>query len=60
MQTNEIIITVSGGVVQDVQIPAGLNVRVKVKDYDTEHSDAETGYTILEDEQGYYEENIFV
>lgn len=32
----EIVITVEGGLIQDVQIPKDCNVRVKVMDFDVE------------------------
>ena len=35
----EIVITMDGGVIQDVQIPKGVDIVVKVMDFDTEDAD---------------------
>jgi len=49
----EIVIMVSGGLVQDVKIPAGMNdVTVVIKDYDTDGVDE-----AQEDEDGLYLES---
>ncbi len=36
MKKPEIVITVEGGVIQDIQIPKNCNARVKVMDFDVE------------------------
>lgn len=57
-----ITIHVSGGVVQDVDIPKDTNAKVLVKDYDCDvapDSEEGKGHVIKEDEHGTYEEGVW-
>ncbi len=57
-----ITIHVSGGVVQDVDIPKETNTKVRVKDYDCDvepDSEEAQGHVIKEDEHGTYEEGVW-
>ena len=47
----EILITVEGGVIQDIRIPKGCNAKVKVRDYDCDET-PETDDRVTLDEQG--------
>ena len=55
-------IFVKGGLIQDITIPKGTNVKVRVKDYDIDivpDSDEAKDYNIKEDKHGVYEEGIW-
>lgn len=55
----EILITVEGGVIQDVDIPKDVNIRVRIVDFDVDQSYAEEN-NLCQDEHGdYYEEAIW-
>lgn len=47
----EILITVKGGMIQNVDIPKGANVRVKVRDFDCDET-PETDDRVSYDENG--------
>lgn len=57
-----ITIHVSGGVIQDVDIPKGTNAKVLVKDYDCAcepDSEEAQGHVIKKDKHGTYEEGVW-
>ena len=55
-------IYVQGGVIQDINIPKDINVKVRVKDYDCDidpESEEAKNWNIKEDKDGVYEEGIW-
>jgi hypothetical protein len=52
-----VIITIEGGIIQDMVLPPGI--RVMVRDYDTEGADAEIDNLVVDDKGDEYIETVW-